>query len=345
MTATAMKLGLLLPNQGVVFGATTVAELLTLAETAEASGLFDAVFVGDNLLAKPRLESVTTLAALAARTSRVRLGTACMASFPLRDPIVLAAQWAALDNISEGRSLLVVCIGGGGGRSANGGSGGGTSGAEIVGKFSAEYEAFKIPPSERAGRLEENIAVLRVLWRDDPASFAGKFHSFEGIAVRPQPVNKPTPPIWIANNPHIFAAKPHIVKRIVDRVGRLADGWMTFQATPGEFTAYWRAIRDSATAHGRDPEKLESSLYFNLNIGDDREKAFAETKRFLDEYYSSDFTREQIDKWSAYGPAEVCVEPMLAYAAAGVGTFCLRFTAYDQSAQLKRFIEQVAPLL
>ena len=99
MTASAMKLGLLLPNQGVVFGATTVAELLTLAETAEASGLFDAVFVGDNLLAKPRLESVTTLSALAARTSKMRLGTACMASFPLRNPIVLAAQWAALDNI------------------------------------------------------------------------------------------------------------------------------------------------------------------------------------------------------------------------------------------------------
>ncbi|MEE8435601.1 MAG: LLM class flavin-dependent oxidoreductase [bacterium] len=339
MTASAMKLGLLLPNQGVVFGATTVAELLQLAETAEASGLFDAVFVGDNLLAKPRLESVTTLSALAARTSKVRLGTACMASFPLRDPIVLAAQWAALDNISEGRSLLVACIGGGGGRS------GGTSGTEIVGKFDAEYEAFKIPPSERAGRLEENIAVLRVLWRDDPASFSGKFHAFEGIAVRPQPVQKPAPPIWIANNPHMFAAKPHIVQRTVDRVGRLADGWMTVQATPDQFTASWQAIRESAAAHGRDPDAMESSLYFNLNIDDDREKAFAESKRFLDEYYSSDFKREQIDLWTAYGPVAECAERARAYAAAGVGTLCVRFTAYDQTTQLKRFIEQVAPLL
>ena len=346
MTASAMKLGLLLPNQGVVFGATTVAELLTMAETAEASGLFDAVFVGDNLLAKPRLESVTTLSALAARTSKMRLGTACMASFPLRNPIVLAAQWAALDNISEGRALLVVCIGGGGARSGgDGGKNSGNGGSQLVGGFDAEYEAFKIPPSERAARLEENIAVLRVLWRDDPASFSGKFHAFEGIAVRPQPVQKPAPPIWIANNPHIFAAKPHIVKRTVERVGRLADGWMTIQATPEEFSTSWRAIRDSAAAHGRDPEAMESSLYFNLNIGDDREKAFAETKRFLDQYYSADFTRGQIDKWSAYGPAEVCIEPMLAYAAAGLGTFCVRFAAYDQTGQLKRFIEQVAPLL
>ena len=154
MTASAMKLGLLLPNQGVVFGATTVAELLTMAETAEASGLFDAVFVGDNLLAKPRLESVTTLSALAARTSKMRLGTACMASFPLRNPIVLAAQWAALDNISEGRALLVVCIGGGARSGGDGGKNSGNGGRQLVGGFDAEYEAFKIPPSGRAARLE-----------------------------------------------------------------------------------------------------------------------------------------------------------------------------------------------
>ena len=107
-----LRLGLLLPNQGVVFGAVTTRELLELAEEADATGVFDAIFVGDNLLAKPRLESVTLLSALAMRTKKARLGTACMASFPLRDPIVLAAQWAALDNLCEGRSLLVACIGG-----------------------------------------------------------------------------------------------------------------------------------------------------------------------------------------------------------------------------------------
>ena len=63
-----MKLGLLLPNQGVVFGATTVPELFELAENAEGSGIFESLWVGDNLLAKPRLESITLLSALAART-------------------------------------------------------------------------------------------------------------------------------------------------------------------------------------------------------------------------------------------------------------------------------------
>ncbi len=91
-----MKLGLLLPNQGVVFGATTVPELLELAERAEGSGKFESLWVGDNLLAKPRLESVTLLSAFAVRTKTCRLGTACMANFPLRHPVVLAAHvWTA----------------------------------------------------------------------------------------------------------------------------------------------------------------------------------------------------------------------------------------------------------
>ena len=70
-----------------MFGATTVSELLELAEQAEGSGIFESLWVGDNLLAKPRLDSVTLLSALAVLTKTCRLGTACMASFPLRDPV------------------------------------------------------------------------------------------------------------------------------------------------------------------------------------------------------------------------------------------------------------------
>src|SRR5262249_33840001 len=97
------RFGLSLPNRGVLFGATSVDELLALSETAEASGLFDSVWVGDSLFAKPRLESLVLLSAIAPRTRRVRLGTCCLSTFPLRDPIFLAAQWAALDQVSNGR--------------------------------------------------------------------------------------------------------------------------------------------------------------------------------------------------------------------------------------------------
>ena len=98
------RYGLSLPNRGVLFGATSSDELLAVSEQADASGVFDSVWVGDSLFAKPRLESLVLLSAIAARTRRVRLGTCCLSTFPLRDPIFLAAQWAALDQVSHGRA-------------------------------------------------------------------------------------------------------------------------------------------------------------------------------------------------------------------------------------------------
>ncbi|MBI4590827.1 MAG: LLM class flavin-dependent oxidoreductase [Candidatus Rokubacteria bacterium] len=331
MDSSRMRFGLLLPNQGVVFGATTVPELLDMARTAETSGVFDTVFVGDSLLAKPRLESVAVLSAVAAVTRRVRLGTACMASFPLRHPIVLAAQWSALDSLSHGRTVLVVCIGGGG------------SGGQVAGDFDREYQAFGIDPSERAGRLEEGIEVLRTLWTQDPATHHGRFFTFDGISVRPRPVQRPCPPIWIANNPHVFGARPDVVRRTVERVGRLADGWMTVMATPGQFRDSWEAIRTAARANGRDPDRMESSLYYNVNVAENRREAFAETKRFLDQYYSTDFSEQRIEGWTAYGPPSECAAKIREYASVGVQTLNIRFTSYDQGAQLRRFLADVVP--
>ncbi len=326
-----MKLGLLLPNQGVVFGAVTVAELLSMAAEADASGLFDALFVGDNLLAKPRMESVTLLSALSTCTSNARLGTACMASFPLRDPIVLAAQWSSLDNLSEGRALLVACIGGGGGHG-------------IVGGFANEYAAFGVRPADRVGRLLEGMAVLRTLWTEDPASFHGKFYNFDNIAVRPAPLQKPRPPIWIANNPQAFQASPKVSQRAIARVGEHADGWMTTMVTPAQFATGWQGVRAAAAQAGRNPEDLESCVYYNVNIGDP-EPAFRESKRFLDDYYTTDFDHDFVRMWTAYGSPQTCAEKILEFRDAGVELLSVRFTAYDQTAQLRRFVTEVVPLL
>lgn len=326
-----MKLGLLLPNQGVVFGAVTIKEMLVMAETADDSGVFDALFVGDNLLAKPRLESVTLLSTLAGRTRKARLGTACMASFPLRNPIVLAAQWAALDNLSEGRSLLVACIGGGGGHG-------------IVGGFANEYRAFDIPPGERVDRMLEGMAVLRTLWTNDPATHKGKFFAFEDIAVRPAPMQKPCPPIWIANNPQAFKASPKVYQRAVARVGEHADGWMTTMVTPEQYRTGIEAVRAAAVACGRGAAAIDGCVYHNVHIGE-RAAALEESKRFLDSYYSADFDRDFVDMWTAHGSPQECAQKLREFADAGVDLMSVRFSAYDQLGQLRRFMEEVVPLL
>src|SRR5947208_15143014 len=107
-----LDFGLTLPNRGVLFGVETMEDLLRMGEEADASGVFKSVWVGDSILAKRRPESVALLGALAARTKRVRLAVGCMASFPVRHPVLLAAQWATVDQIAgPARLILAACIG------------------------------------------------------------------------------------------------------------------------------------------------------------------------------------------------------------------------------------------
>src|SRR5688572_27555084 len=103
LSARPLRIGISLPNRAILFGMRPET-LLEAAVRADASGQVHSVWVGDNILSKPRLEALITLAAVAARTTRVRLGTVCLASFPMRDPILLALQWASLDVLSAGRT-------------------------------------------------------------------------------------------------------------------------------------------------------------------------------------------------------------------------------------------------
>ena len=105
MRSLPIKWGLSLPNRGALFGLTEIDELIECAAVAEQSGVFESVWFGDSLIHKPRLEAITMLAALATHTKKVRLGTICMASFPVRHPVLLAIQWASLDQISKGRAI------------------------------------------------------------------------------------------------------------------------------------------------------------------------------------------------------------------------------------------------
>ena len=81
-----VKWGISLPNRGALFGLTDVDELIETAKAAEHSGVFESVWFGDSLIHKPRLEAITMLSAVATHTKKVRLGTICMASFPVRHP-------------------------------------------------------------------------------------------------------------------------------------------------------------------------------------------------------------------------------------------------------------------
>ena len=321
------RYGLSLPNRGVLFGATTVDELLAVSAEADASGAFDSIWVGDSLFAKPRLESLVLLSALAARTRRVRLGTCCLSTFPLRHPILLAAQWATLDQVAHGRTILGACIGGSPPRET----------AE------AEFAPFAVKLSERAPRLEEGIAVLRRLWTEDHVTHAGRFYQFRDLTLEPKPIQKPCPPIWIATNPKPEVTRPLVVDRALRRVGLTADGWMTDNTPVARFRERWDLIRRVAREAGRPVDSMESALHLMVNINDDRAAAFDEAVKFLQTYYSPAMTREYIESWLACGPPAAVVGRIRAYVDAGCTTPILRFASWDQKGQLARALGDVLP--
>lgn len=320
-----MKLGLTLPNRGVLFDVTTPDEMLHMAEIADQSGSFQSVWVGDSLLGKPRMESMTLLAGIAARTTRVRLGPACMASFPLRDPVLLAYQWASLDLLSGGRTVLVACTG-------------------IVSQEGGriEGELYGLQPKDRVKRLIEWIKLLKLLWTEDNVTFEGEHYRCEGITIDPKPAAKPRPPIWIANNAQGDRA---LVERTHRRVVRHADGWETSISDPEDVRWRLNDIRRKAEEMGRDPATIETHLYHNININADRSAALEESKRFLDIYYSQDTPPDRVASWTAAGTPDECVQHLRTYQEMGIDEVTVRITGWDQLGQLQRVIDEVIPRL
>jgi len=325
--------GLTLANRGVIIGIVKAGDLIELAQEAEASGAFDAVWVGDSLLAKPRLESVTLLGALAGATRRLRLGVGCLATFVHRHPVLFAQQWVSLDVLSGGRAWLAVCLGGPDEQSP---------------AQAQEHLVMGIRSAERVGRLEEGIVILRRLFHEKKVSHDGRFYRFENVTLEPAPVQQPCP-IWIASNPTGLtwkggaSASEAVVERAFRRVARYADGWMTNKVSPDQFRRQWARITAMAREEGRDPARLGSALYHNLNINVDRRAALEESKAFLDRYYSSNFSPAFVEGWTAAGSPQQCIAELARYFEAGMQHIALRLTSWDQRGQLKRFLSEIAP--
>jgi alkanesulfonate monooxygenase SsuD/methylene tetrahydromethanopterin reductase-like flavin-dependent oxidoreductase (luciferase family) len=320
--ASPVSFGFTIPQRGVLFGVATWPQMMALAREADRIALFDSLWVGDSVMAKPRPDSISLLGALSAATTRVRLGVGCMASFSIRDPIVFALQWATLDLISSGRMVLAVCTG------------------IVAGGVSArEGSAWGIKDTARGNRMAENIEICRRLWTEDRVSFQGKYHSFNDVTVTPRPIQQPCP-IWIAANP-----QPHEAEKPLRRVVRIADGWMSANAFPGLFAANWEKLAVYLKEAGKDPASYPTIAYHNININPDRDAALQESKRFLDEYYGPVFAPPMVEGWTAAGTPKQCAEDLRAIARAGAKTITLRITSWDQAGQFQRLVHEVLPLV
>ena len=259
MSNLKVKLGLLLPTRGLLLGETAPnnADLvLDLARAAEEGGL-DSVWVGDSLTANPRLEPLSTLAAVGSCTNRVRLGTAVLLA-ALRHPVLLAQTMATVDLISRGRLIIAAGVG---------------SAFNDVQR--QEWQAAGVDPARRAYRLEEIVQIIKALGSGHPVDFEGRHFVFEGVTTEPRPAQ----PAGV----HLLLACHWRAQREgqFQRAARLGDGLISISDTPEEYTKVVQRVRAIAADLGRDPERLKNVFYLTVNMDRDVARAEAEATRFF----------------------------------------------------------------
>jgi alkanesulfonate monooxygenase SsuD/methylene tetrahydromethanopterin reductase-like flavin-dependent oxidoreductase (luciferase family) len=263
---------------------------------------------------------------VAARTSRVRIGTAILQPH-FRNPPLLALAWATLDRASGGRTILGLAIGGG-----------------TPENIRAEAAEMGIEPRERGTILEATIAEVRDLF--------GGTHPRLSLPVRPV---QPKVPIWIAAGIYVPAdaaagaqgvvsggPRGRYLRGRLDRIARLADGWLTLMATPDDVRESLAVIAEEAAVCGRRPEEITPCLELWVNVGADRDRCYRELKTTVEHYFAgASIPDETIERWSIWGEPAACRERLAAFEDAGIRHVKLVLGAPDPASQLERVLDAV----
>jgi len=315
-----MRVGILIPTRGVVMQSARrppVEECWTMARVADQAG-YDAVWVGDSIVAKPRLEPLTTLAYLAGITERVRLGTAVLLP-ALRHPVVLAHQIANLDQVSQGRALLGLGVG------------------WSLPSAERESAACGADHKRRVRRLEQHVELWRMLWRGEPVHYHEGDVDLVDHTIGPLPWEPAGPPVLItAGN------RGEMIPAQFDRFARLGDGIITTYLHAEECRVVREHAEKALAHHGRASFDFPLCVYTTVRLDDDVATAQRVTGEFLATYYGGGVHQRGT---MGLGPAGAVIDALRSYAAAGVTDLCIRFVGDDQLQQLERFTTEVLPAL
>ncbi|HEX9094641.1 MAG TPA: LLM class flavin-dependent oxidoreductase [Candidatus Dormibacteraeota bacterium] len=277
--------GLLLPSrEALLWADSDLAFLIEAARHAEKAG-FDSVWAGDSLLARPRGEPLTLLAAVAGATTRVELGTAVLLPL-LRNPLTLAHTLATLDRIAKGR--VIVGIG---------------PGADLPGTH-AELKAIGVPSDHRVSDMLSAVERARRLWRNEEP----------GLELQPRPFHPGGPPIWVGG------AGP----RMLRLTGESFDGWLPLSPTPADYASGLRAVREAAERAGRDPDSIATGVYLTVGVADTAREAAGEVDAYVKAYYGVPAEVMAKTMALHAGNMESAAEWFAAYRAAGADHLVLR---------------------
>jgi alkanesulfonate monooxygenase SsuD/methylene tetrahydromethanopterin reductase-like flavin-dependent oxidoreductase (luciferase family) len=296
-------------------------------------GSYEAVEAAGNDFPPLFYESITNLAFLAGQTERVRLGS--VLALPYRNAVITARQLACVDVMSNGRLDLLVVQG-----SAK--------------NDSDDFEVLGIPRTEKVRRTRETFEAMRKIWTEPSPSFGGQFVQFSPATIYPKPIQNPYPRIWIGG------MRPRSMKMVAD----YADGWVTWNLSPGEFPAAIESMNDLLKERGRQSTSLRIGNELEALIGPstaEAQRQAAKTIRVMMGHYSTvgvhstpipdhsgDDPSDLGATWerNLIGSAEDIVARVSAFADGGCEAFELKFIYFDVDhliRQLEEFGESVLP--
>ncbi len=287
------ELGLFLPSNETTAGGQQQLDfgrMLEIARNAEAAG-FHSLWFPDHYFiqtgpgqVRGGFEAWTLLSALAAATSRIKLGTLVLCN-TFRHPAILAKQAASLQEISGGRVILGLG----------------------AGWHEPEYKALGLPFDHRVSRLEESATAIRELFDRGTSSFQGRWLKLNDAELTPRP--KTPVPFWIAASG----------ERMLELTARLADGWNLawFGESPKPFARKAEALRQAVAAAGRPANAVQLSVGVQAQVCDTggEEATFAALRKALPQFANAE--PEQIKRGVLVGDAAAARAALEGYAAAG----------------------------
>jgi F420-dependent oxidoreductase-like protein len=305
-------------QQGVRWG-----DWLALADACERLG-FEGLFRSDHYFSargvsgRGSTDAWTLLAALAARTSRIRLGT-LVSPVTFRQPGLLAKTVATVDEISGGR----VEIGMG------------------AGWWAEEHTQFGFPFLDVDGRwqrLEEQVPIVHGLLTQDRFSHDGEHYRVVDAEMLPKPVQRPRPPLILGGS--------RVGPRMQRLIGRYADEFNTVGGTPAEVEQRFARAREGVTAAGRDAASLVTSLMTWFFIGRTEEEYLEKLRRAQSidpDGPSFDEYRDEAELDFIVGSTERAVARLHEYADAGVQRIFLNHELYDDIEMLELVAAEILP--
>ena len=286
--------------------------LIDYAVRAEALG-FNSVWVWDHILLGvdppfPILDPLTLLAAVAACTTRIKLGTGVLV-LPLRNPVVLAKELSSLDLIAGGRLLLGMASG----------------------WYKREFDAVGVPFRERGRIMDRNLEILRRLWTETPVDGEYPPHVLRGSNMSPKPTQ--LPPILIGG----------YVDRVLKRAA-LHGGWLTYFYTPAGFAQSWAKVCRFAAAAGNDPTTLLNANQLAICVGPSRAAVEPDMMEWLGQEWDYASWSQSTKDSAIIGTVDECIAQLRAQLAAGVQKLILIPYRYRPD-QVEMIAREIIPRL